>query len=62
MWLHISFTNGSNPFFQMYKRNGEHLQTKKDVTAALRRWKRHYNIVGYWTDGGYMAWATEKED
>lgn len=36
--LHIKFTDGSNPWFLMNR-------TNREIQNAIRRWKRHYNIV-----------------
>lgn len=61
MFLHITFTDGSNPFVQYRKKNGQLLRTKREVSNALRRWKRRYNITGHWSSDGYMATATSKD-
>ena len=59
MYLHISFTNGSNPYVQYKRRDGKFLETKRDIYNALRRWKMNYIITGHWTDTCYEAVATE---
>lgn len=60
MYLHIEFTDGSNPFFQLYKRGGARLETRADVRQALRRWQKRFIVSGYWTEDGYNATATER--
>lgn len=38
MGLHITFTNGSNPWIMLNA-------SDREIKNAIRRWKRHYTVV-----------------
>ena len=57
MFLHLSFTNGSNPFV-MY---GKDDITKDDCLKELESWKDEYNVVSISEDhGGIFAILEER--
>lgn len=49
--LHLTFTDGSNPYL-----------FRGDVIRELRRWKRNYTITGYWKSGIFFGTATAKHN
>lgn len=44
MTIHITFTNGSNPYVRVN-------MDKKQFRSELRKWKRNYNVVRKHQDG-----------
>lgn len=50
MYLHITFTDGSNPYVKFAK-------SKKDIAKDLRSWKRHYIVMDKYktADGNIMV-------
>jgi hypothetical protein len=54
MFLHITFSDGSNHWVKFRLKDGE------SVRKELKKWQNNYNICGYWVTAGFMATATEK--
>lgn len=55
MYLHITFTNGSNP----YVAYGDESKIKKE----LKKWKRNYDLyIDKTPSGDYLATAYDKLD
>lgn len=46
MYLHITFTDGSNPYIKFYYNENPWKSIKSDI----RSWKRHYVVVDKYTD------------
>lgn len=46
MYLHITFTDGSNPYIKFYYNENP----MRSVTKDIRSWKRHYVVVDKYTD------------
>jgi len=55
MFLHIEFKDGSNPFVKIG------IKDLKELNRLVKRWEKNYKVTGYWTSGGFMATATDKE-
>lgn len=58
MYLHITFTDGSNPYVKFYLND----TPEKSIAKDLRSWKRHYVIVDRYTtdDGDIMLTVRHK--
>jgi hypothetical protein len=54
MFLHITFSDGSNPYVKMG------LKTTDDLRREVDQWCKSYDVCGYWVALGFMATATEK--
>ncbi len=46
MYLHITFTDGSNPYIKFYYNENPRKSIKRDIQS----WKRHYVVVDKYTD------------
>ena len=58
MFLHLSFTNGSNPFIMYGKGN----ITKEDCLKELEVWKQNYNVLDITEEhGGIFAVLSERK-
>ena len=49
MLLHITFADGSNPFFK--------IGSKAEIAQEIRRWKRQFGVVDQRNKGGGI-WLT----
>lgn len=59
MFLHLTFTNGSNPFVFYGPKTGD--TTKADCMKELQRWKRRYDVIDQSEkDGGLYVLLQEK--
>lgn len=59
MFLHLTFTNGNNPFVFYGPKPGDTI--KADCMKELQRWKRQYDVIDLEEkDGGLYARLQER--
>lgn len=54
MFLHITFTDGSNPWVK------HGIKDLVELNKAVEKWEKKYQVCGYWTACGFMATAEPK--